>query len=104
MTNEEKLSALLSSINEIETFYDGSIIIRWKSHVAHEVPGHLLNLAEGSSVLKGHQVHFNPGLLQSIQTIDFERLQADLDNGIKNAVKEKKSENSNLLEEPTKTN
>lgn len=93
MTNEEKLEALLSSIDEIEKFEDGSIIIRWKSNVAHEVPGHLLHLAEGSSILKGHQVHLNPGLVQAIETINFEKLQIELDNGIRCTIKNKTNVN-----------
>lgn len=89
MTNQEKLEAILSAINEVETFQDGSIIIRWKANVAHEIPGHLVNLAEGSNILKGHQVHFNPGLVKSLESLDFKNLQTDLDEGIKRAYEEK---------------
>jgi len=87
MNNSEKLEKLLNAIDDIETFKDGSIIIRWTANVSHEVPGHLLNVVDGSVVLKGHQVHFNPELASAIKTINFNEIQEELDIAIQNSKK-----------------
>lgn len=82
MDNAKKLENLLNAIDEIETFYDGSVRIKWKSNVAHEIPGHIINCAEGSVVMKGYQVHLNPELNQSVQSIPFEEVQTELNKAV----------------------
>lgn len=60
MENSEKLTKLLNAIDSIEDTPDGSIIINWKSSVAHEVNGFMLFNSSDSCVMSGRQVHINP--------------------------------------------
>jgi hypothetical protein len=87
MDDATKLNNLLKAIEEVELFPDGSVRIKWMANVSHEYPGHAINVADGSVILKGHQVHFNPELAQAITSIPFENVQNILDNGIEEAHK-----------------
>jgi hypothetical protein len=82
MDNATKLQNLLDAIDEVETFPDGSVRIKWCNNVYHEYPGHVLTVADGSVVLKGHQVHFNPELNASIKSIEFNDIQQSLDQAV----------------------
>lgn len=62
MNNQEKLEKLLNAISSVEDFEDGSIIIQWKSNVAHEVNGLMLFNSSDSCVVSGQQVHINPAI------------------------------------------
>jgi hypothetical protein len=88
MNNDEKLAKLLSAIDDIETFDDGSIRIMWKANVSHDVPGHLITFAAGLNVITGKQVHFNPELSQAINQIAFADIQKECDDGVRKAVEE----------------
>jgi hypothetical protein len=59
-TTEEKLHSFLSAIDSIENFEDGSIIINWKSNVAHNVNGHLVTTSTQTQVQQGLEIHLNP--------------------------------------------
>lgn len=82
MDNSKKLENLLNAIDEVESFHDGSVRIRWKSNVAHEIPGHSISYAEGSQVVKGYQVHLNPELEHSVKAISFNEIQQELDKAV----------------------
>lgn len=97
MDEHIKLKKFLNAIDDIEDFEDGSIIIRWKGNVSHEVPGHLLNITEGSVILKGHQVHLNPELTECLKGVKFNKLQQELDRGIEEARKNINSNVKNVL-------
>jgi len=92
MTNEEKLNSLLNAINEVETFNDGSVIIRWKSNVAHEINGVNIINASGSQIISGHQVHMNPVLPVALKTIKFQDIQKQLDIAVYNTKRPKTTE------------
>lgn len=87
MEDSIKLNNLLKAIDEIETFNDGSIRIKWRSNVYHESPGHLINVADGSIVMKGYNVHLNPDLGESIKNLEFKDVQSKLDDGVSQASK-----------------
>lgn len=89
MNNEIKLQRLLDAIDEVEIFPDQSVRIKWASNVFHEYPGHCINVADGSVILQGHQVHFNPDLGQSFSQIEFKDIQNRLDQGIEHATQAK---------------
>ena len=57
------------------------------ANVCHEYPGHAINVSDGSIILKGHQVHFNPMLAQAVASIPFEDIQNVLDKGIEETKK-----------------
>ena len=88
MDNITKLDNLLRAIDEVETFPDGSVRIKWASNVYHEYPGHVINVADGSVVMKGHHVHLNPELSESIKTIEFQNVQTKLDEAVKESNQE----------------
>lgn len=88
MENSKKLENLLNAIDEVQSFPDGSVRIKWKANVAHEIPGHNISYAEGSQVVKGYQVHLNPELEQSVRAISFNEIQQELDKAVSKGQEE----------------
>lgn len=82
MDNNKKMQKFFDAIEDIEDFNDGSIIIKWKSNVSHQVPGHLINLADGLQIVKGKQVHFNPVLDNRLRDIGFEDLEEQIEEAV----------------------
>jgi hypothetical protein len=87
MNRDAKIDAFFDAIDTIEKTDDDSIIIHWKSNVAHHVNGHYLSISQGSNIISGHQVHFNPSLGKPLDSVKFNDLQEDLDNAVENASK-----------------
>lgn len=82
MDRETKIQKFFDAIEDIEDFEDGSIIIKWKSNVSHQVPGHYINIADGLQIVKGKQVHLNPVLSDYLKNISFDDLQQEVELAI----------------------
>ena len=82
MDRQTKIEKFFDAIEDIETFEDGSIVVKWKSNVSHQCPGHMINLADGLQIVRGKQVHLNPVLTDYLHNISFDNLQEEIDQAI----------------------
>lgn len=70
-TTAGKLENFFSAIDSVETSDDGSIIINWKSNVAHNINGHLVTNTTQLQVQQAKEIHLNP---PTVDDINFENI------------------------------
>ena len=66
-----KIENFFSAIDSVENLEDGSIIINWKSNVAHNINGHLVTNTSQMQVQQAKEIHLNPA---TIDDINFENI------------------------------
>lgn len=73
-TLQGKLEAFFDAIEGIEKLDDGSVIIEWKSNVAHHVNGHHVVYSQGLQINQAKEIHLNPYFEKKLNQLRFEEL------------------------------
>ena len=78
---DEKIKKFFEAIDDIETQSDGSIIINWKSNVAHNVNGHLITNTSEYNISLAKEIHLNPVWSKEIDHQVFSETQDEIQKG-----------------------
>jgi len=78
-----KIKQFFEAINTIETQSDGSIVINWKSNVAHNVNGHLITNATDYNISFGKEIHLNPKWTKPLDNYNFAETEQEISKGKK---------------------